>query len=165
MQLWCVRAWEDADDGLEWILLSSLAVTDAKDALEKVEWYRRRWLVEEYHKCLKTGCSMEARQLTSRHALEALLGMLGIVAVHLLELKSSAAGAAPPELVSALSALTKKKLMESEPKEVLREIAKLGGFLARKSDGEPGWTTIWRGWNRLLDIATGLQLAKEMRCG
>ena len=30
-----------------------------------------------------------------------------------------------------------------------REVAKLGGFLGRKSDGDPGWITIWRGWEKL----------------
>jgi hypothetical protein len=30
-----------------------------------------------------------------------------------------------------------------------REVAKLGGFLGRKSDGQPGWITIWRGWEKL----------------
>jgi hypothetical protein len=25
-----------------------------------------------------------------------------------------------------------------------RELAKLGGFLARKHDGEPGWQTLWQ---------------------
>jgi len=32
-------------------------------------------------------------------------------------------------------------------------VAKLGGFLARKSDGEPGVQTIWRGLRRLDDLA------------
>ena len=30
-----------------------------------------------------------------------------------------------------------------------REVAKLGGFLARKGDGEPGWITVWPGWEKL----------------
>jgi hypothetical protein len=34
-----------------------------------------------------------------------------------------------------------------------RETAKLGGFLGRTSDGEPGWQTLWHGFLRLLDAA------------
>ncbi|HUI87078.1 MAG TPA: IS4 family transposase, partial [Anaerolineales bacterium] len=37
-------------------------------------------------------------------------------------------------------------------------IAKLGGFLARKGDGPPGVQTIWRGLNRLSDIAATWRL-------
>ena len=45
--------------------------------------------------------------------------------------------------------------------QAIRWIAKLGGFLGRKSDGEPGLTTIWRGWQRLRDIADTWYLVKE----
>jgi len=38
--------------------------------------------------------------------------------------------------------------------EATRLVAKLGGFLARKSDGEPGVQTIWRGLRRLDDLAS-----------
>jgi hypothetical protein len=44
-----------------------------------------------------------------------------------------------------------KKL--STVSEVVVWIARLGGFLARKSDGQPGMTVIWRGWQRLSDIS------------
>jgi hypothetical protein len=42
------------------------------------------------------------------------------------------------------------------------EIAKLGGFPARKSDGDPGWLRLWRGWLQLLDIAQGVRLAHNL---
>ena len=164
LQVWCIRAWEDDPNGLEWILLSTLAVASEKEALEKVEWYRRRWLVEEYHKCLKTGCSIESRQFQTRHALESVLGLLSIVAIFLLQLKFAEEGDLPLALKTAVSAISKRDMSQASPKEVLREIAKLGGFLARKGDGEPGWQTIWRGWTRLQDIMLGIQLAMESRC-
>ncbi len=47
-----------------------------------------------------------------------------------------------------------------------REIAKLGGFLARRSDGEPGWITIWRGWEKLNTMVEAAQLAINIqKCG
>ena len=45
--------------------------------------------------------------------------------------------------------------------EVLRLIAQLGGFLGRKSDGEPGVKTIWQGLRRIMDVATVLQSLRE----
>jgi hypothetical protein len=47
----------------------------------------------------------------------------------------------------------------------LRCIARLGGFIGRKSDGEPGWITIWRGWQFLLPMVEGFNLARGERCG
>jgi hypothetical protein len=167
---WCIRVWEDAPvEPLEWILVSTDPVECIQDALEKVEWYRNRWIIEEYHKCLKTGCNMEKRQVSTFQSLQALLGLLGIVAVFLLQLKSSVN---PPQisqdLKDALKALSKRKLEDLESWDYLREIAKLGGFLGRKGDGEPGWQTIWKGWNRLQDIAIGLELGAQLakiKCG
>ena len=53
-------------------ILMSHKTTDAASALERIEWYRGRWVVEEYHKALKTGCAMEQRQLRSAQGLRAL---------------------------------------------------------------------------------------------
>jgi len=47
-----------------------------------------------------------------------------------------------------------------------RELAKLGGFLGRKSDGEPGWITIWRGWQKLYLFIRGVELNQTAKkCG
>ena len=46
-------------------------------------------------------------------------------------------------------------------RQAVRSIAQLGGFLGRKSDGEPGVTTLWRGWRRLQDMAATWHLVKE----
>lgn len=168
---WCIRVWEEAlVDPLEWILVSTDPVTSIQDALEKVEWYRNRWIVEEYHKCLKTGCNMEKRQVSTHQSLQALLGFLGIVAVFLLQLKSRANPIEiPASLKAALQALSKRKLEDPETRDYWREIAMLGGFLGRKGDGQPGWQSIWRGWNRLQDIAIGMEIAMEIarieKCG
>ena len=46
------------------------------------------------------------------------------------------------------------------------EYAKLGGFLGRKGDGEPGWITIWRGWEKLHMLVRGAELAAKLKkCG
>jgi hypothetical protein len=164
---WCVRVWEDAEgEPLEWILVSTDPVTCEEDARRVIEWYHHRWLVEEYHKCLKTGCNMEKRQVSTKQSLMALLGILGIVSVFLLQMKSRANPVPISEsLKEALKALSKRRLADDDSRAYLREIAMLGGFLGRKSDGEPGWQTIWKGWNRLHDIALGMEIAQTGKCG
>ncbi|MCW8177245.1 IS4 family transposase, partial [Verminephrobacter aporrectodeae] len=42
-------------------------------------------------------------------------------------------------------------------------IARLGGFLARKRDGEPGVKTIWLGMQRILDFAAGIRFCRELQ--
>ncbi len=63
-------------------------MTNLRVALEVVEWYAQRWVIEDYHKCLKTGCAMEQRQLETADGLLAVLGFLAIVAVRLLQLRT-----------------------------------------------------------------------------
>ena len=64
--VWVIRVWEeqarDAEEPLEWILLTSVPTTTLEQAWERVDWYRHRWLVEDYHQCLTSGCRIEERQ-------------------------------------------------------------------------------------------------------
>jgi hypothetical protein len=171
LDLSCIRVWEDplnlpAPDRIEWLLLTTLPVNSLEDALHAVQLYRQRWLIEEYHKCLKTGCKMENRNLNHASKLLALLGVLSIVAVFLLQLKTPNPRMKPPdELIQLVRRITKAKEDLGRPSALLRRIAMLGGFLGRKSDGEPGWQTIWDGWTRLQDILWGIELAEAIRCG
>jgi hypothetical protein len=90
---WAVRVWElqplQGEKPLEWLLLSNVAVESLEDACERVDWYERRWVVEEYHKGLKSGVQIEGPQLRSRKRLEPLLGLLSVVAVELLRLRDA----------------------------------------------------------------------------
>ena len=171
LDLTCIRVWEDPSvspvaEPIEWLLLTTLPVKSLEDALLAVRLYRERWLVEEYHKCLKTGCSMEERDLNHASKLLALLGVLSIVAVFLLQLKAPDPRTQPPEeLIRVVQRITGAKEDLGKPSALLRRIAMLGGFLGRKGDGEPGWQTIWAGWTRLQDILWGIELAGAMRCG
>ena len=171
LDLTCIRVWEDplnspVREPIEWLLLTTLPVKSVEDALHAVQLYRQRWLVEEYHKCLKTGCKMENRNLNHAHKLLALLGVLSIVAVFLLQLKTPNPRVRPPdELIELVRRITKAKEDLGKPSALLRRIAMLGGFLGRKGDGEPGWQTIWDGWTRLQDILWGIELAEAKRCG
>jgi hypothetical protein len=171
VEAWCIRCWEDAPNGIEWILLTNLPVNTKEDALEKIDWYSTRWLIEEYHKCLKTGCAIEKRQLRSKDGLLAMLGFLGIIATKLLELKFAtrrnpddfAKNHVPLidlQLICSHFHLQKERITVQQ---YWHKVASLGGFIGRKSDGDPGWQTLWKGLLRLFDMISGAELVKN--CG
>lgn len=144
---------------IRWVLLTSLPVQTFDAAWQIIGYYEMRWLVEEYHKALKTGCRTEFRQLKTAGRLEALVGLTSVVAVRLLKLKSLArvdpevpAQRVVPRIWLRMLKLARKRLPRVHDLTVgqfYREVAKLGGFLGRKGDGDPGWITIWRGWEKL----------------
>lgn len=175
--MWVVHAVEvdppkDVEQ-VEWILLTSLPVAGFDEAWRILEYYEKRWLIEEYHKALKTGCRVESRQLQSKEGLERITALLSVVAVRLLQLKSAARTnpACPARhlvplhwIKMLLAARKRSKLTVAMTiREFYREVAKLGGFLGRKSDGEPGWITIWRGWQKLYMFIHGAELAQAIK--
>lgn len=160
--MWCVWAYEvnppSKDDRLEWILYSSAEVEGFADACERLDDYTNRWLIEEWHKALKSGCRVEERQLKTAERLENMVGLMSVEAVRLLQVKSiartdpnrPAQRVVPSQWIEMLCRVRKiKNRARLTVREFYRELAKLGGFLGRKSDGEPGWITIWRGWEKL----------------
>ena len=175
LPVWVLRVWEDTvpagEPPLEWLLLSTLPIENAAQARERADWYRHRWIIEQYHKALKTGCGMEQSQLHDAHALTRLLGLLSIVAVHLLQVETlarsvpdlPASQAVDWQLLEFLCRLRQMDPANMTVYQFWREVAKLGGFLARKRDGEPGWQTLWRGWHYLYPRFEGYLLAQK--CG
>jgi hypothetical protein len=98
-----------------------------------------------------------------------LLGALAIVAVRLPGLRDAARcdGAAPADVPETTIRILAAKLQQSAEcfttnRDFLRGVARLGGFLARKSDGEPGWQTIWKGWFVLMILVEGYELAQTI---
>ena len=171
----------DAPEGvtpIEWVLYTSFPVETFEQVWEVIEIYELRWLVEEYHKALKTGTRVTSRQLKTAGRLEAMVGLMSVVSVRLLQLKTMAntdpdqpARKVVPLLwLQMLKAVRKKlkRVHDLTVYEFYREVAKLGGFIGRKSDGEPGWITTWRGWEKLNNFVRGAQLAQELqsnKCG
>jgi hypothetical protein len=169
-----VRAWEaDPPEGvaaLEWLLVTSVAVTSEQEAWQRVQWYRMRWIVEDYHQCLKTGCQIEARQVQSYEGLRTLLGFLAPLAVRLLQLRAVARAApeqpaqqgVPAEVVQVVAHLLQVSPQQLTARQCWHRIAQAGGYLGRKGDGEPGWKTLWKGWLYVQTLIEGIHLASEL---
>lgn len=154
---------------IRWLLATTLPVETLADAARCVSYYARRWLIERFHYTLKSGCQIETRLLKSLENIERMLATLCIVAWRVMWLVSEArehpdapctAVLCEPEW-KTLHAATHRKhpvpLPDQPPtlREAVRMIAALGGFLGRKSDGEPGLKTVWKGLARLSDMTTG----------
>jgi hypothetical protein len=161
---------------IEWVLYTSLPVRTFQDAWQIIEYYECRWLIEEYHKALKTGCQVQSRLLQDSDRLETMVGLMSVTAVRLLQLKTVArqqpdlpAKKVVPTLWLEMLKAARKKLRRVHDLTIYafyRELAKLGGFLGRTGDGEPGWITIWRGWEKLNTLVRGAELASELqKCG
>ena len=151
---------------VEWVLYTSLPVENFDGAMVIISYYEARWLIEEWHKVLKTGFQVEKRQLKTGARLEAMMGLMSVAAVRLFQLKGEARTApqrpaeevVPPNYVKALKAVRKLGAMTNlSVAGFFRELAKLGGFLGRRRDGEPGWITIWRGWDKLQAMMRGAE--------
>lgn len=150
---------------LSWLLLTTLAVDSFDQAGQIIEYYTRRWIIERFHFVLKSGCGVEQRQLQEVSRLERFLVLANVVAWRLLWL--TYLGRSTPDVPCTVALadyewkalycfVHKTPVAPGQPPSLqaaTRWIAQLGGFLGRKSDGEPGVKVLWRGWRRLMDIS------------
>jgi hypothetical protein len=165
-----VDAPAEVKEPLHWVLLSSLPCRTIAEARRVLGCYTARWHVEEYHKALKSGAGVEDSQLERGGRLEPLIAVLAVVAVRLLNAKmlarsrpegTEAKESFGPEPLAILEKRFGKPKGGWTNQNVLVATARLGGFLARKHDGMPGWQTIWRGWQRLIWMCEGLEILNE----
>ena len=154
-----------------WRLLTNRAVTTLEQAHELIEWYRARWEIEMFFHVLKTGCRVEALQLASLPKIERALALFMVVSWRIARLMRLGRTCADlpaslmfaPDEIRAAYVLTNKPSPSAPPSlnEVVRRVAMLGGFLARKGDGEPGVKTIWIGQQRVMDFAAGVRFMRD----
>ena len=157
---------------LRWVLLTSEDATTFEQAWKIIEYYERRPLIEEYHKCLKTGCQVESRLYRKARRLEPMIGLASVLSVRLLDLKHlarkdperPAEKVIPKRWIEMLSRVLRHPRKIKTVREFIRAMASLGGFMGRKCDGEPGWQTIWNGLDLLLLCTRGADSIAP-RCG
>jgi transposase-like protein/transposase Tn5 family protein len=172
--VWVVRVWEpEPPEGVEelsWVLLTSVPVQTLEQAWERVDWYRARWIVEDYHQGLKTGCRVEQRQVQSYEGLRRLLGLLAPTAVRLLQLRATArqspeqpaSQTLPAAVVQVVAAKAGMPAAQLTTQQCWHTIARFGGYLGRKGDGPPGWKTLWGGWLYIQTLLEGVHLAARL---
>jgi hypothetical protein len=171
--VWIVRVWEASpppgEKGLEWMLLTNHPITTAEEALQIKSWYEWRWTIEELHKAMKTGCSVESLQFHDVDRLRPAIAVLSVLALMLLALRD--AGRDPQartrlaheqideEYIEVLSLWRHRR---SRPDWTVHEfylaLARLGGHSGRKTS-PPGWITLWRGWEKLQLMIDGIRVA------
>lgn len=175
--MWVIEAHETSRvpkgvEPLRWVLLTSEEATTFEQARKIIEYYERRPLIEEYHKCLKTGCQVESQLYRKARRLAPVIGLASVLSVRLLQLKqvarkepeSPAAQVVPKRWLEALPRVLRRPRKIETVREFIRALASLGGFLGRKCDGEPGWQTIWRGLDSLLLCLRGADSIPH-KCG
>jgi hypothetical protein len=183
LAIWVVRVWEPntpaGEEPLEWILLSNVAVEHVADAQQRIDWYERRPIIEEFHKGMKTGCRIESMHFLKIARLEPAIAVLSAVTTTLLRLRDAAR--APdaatrlatdfldPAYVDVLVQHYGSRLNAAPTVlQFYMHVARLGGHQNRKCDGFPGWLTLWRGWARLQAMVDGYHVARRkhrVKCG
>ncbi|HZZ01609.1 IS4 family transposase [Paraburkholderia sp.] len=173
--LTCVEAYEvDAPAGVKpviWRLVTNREAADAHALLELVDWYRARWEIEMFFNVLKNACRVEALQLSQMERVEKALALYMVVSWRIARLMR--VGRTCPELDASLffaadeihgaHVLCKKARPKKPPtlNQMIRMVASLGGFLGRKSDGEPGAKTLWIGMQRVMDAVITIQILRD----
>jgi len=161
-------------EALDWLLLTTLPVGTASECQEVVAIYKLRWLIEDFHLTLKSGCKVEETQLKTAERIEELAAVLSAVAVRILQLRQLARTQPESPCTEILSEDEWRVLWiyhhdQAVPsglppptiREAARMIGRLGGHLGRKSDGMPGVRVLWKGWITLQILIDGYQLAHD----
>jgi hypothetical protein len=179
LAMWVVRVWEPhppkGAEPIEWFLLTNEPVNSLADADRVIGWYQTRWVVEEYHKAMKTGCQIEELQFTDTARLEPMIALLSTIATTLLNLRAASelpdAKTRPAQTlvdlayVEVLSAWRYDEVRDLTVHEFFFALARLGGHQNRPSDKRPGWLVLWRGWTTLQAMLQGVEAIKRKKCG
>lgn len=180
LPMWAVRAFEpNPPKGvkpLEWVLLSNEPVHSVEDAMRILSWYGLRWVSEEWHKALKTGCGVENLQFTATARLEPMIAVLSAVATTLLNLRAAsrredakvrpATDLVSVDYVRVLSGWRYGHVRDNLTIwEFFYALARLGGHQNRKHDKHPGWLVLWRGWTTLQAMLDGAEAIRRRKCG
>lgn len=171
-----VRVYEvDAPEGtepVEWFLLTTEPIASREDVLAIVDIYRRRWVIEEFFRAVKTGCRYEERQLERRHSWLVALAITLPLAWRLLQLRQLARSTPDCPATTVLTTTELEVLQHLRPKafsrgatvrEALLAVAALGGHV--KSNGNPGWLVLHRGLSKLQSLAEGVEIGRHLRAG
>ena len=177
VEVFAIHALEtDVAEGIEpieWMLLSSVPTHTREEALERLAWYARRWTIESWHRVLKSGCRVEARQFGNLDRFVRATALFAVISWRILyaTLLARLDGELPCEvllqpiewraLYCRIHGTTKLPTKIPSLAQVVLWIARLGGYLNRKHDHPPGPTVIWRGFLSLHEITEMYRIFRQ----
>jgi hypothetical protein len=159
---------------LQWKLITNLPIRSKAEAIEKIDWYAMRWKIETFHKILKSGCRAEDSRLRTADRLTNLIAIYCILSWRIFwvtmlsraDPRTDPSEAFTDAEIAVLDQLSPTTAVPDFLPRTLSHytinLAKLGGYLARKGDPPPGNIVMWRGLTRLTDIVLGMQLAGKV---
>ena len=157
----------DVKEPIEWVLLTTLPLSDASEAMLLLDYYTKRWLIERFHFVLKCGCGFEKLQLDQFTTLHKALSLYSIIAWRLLYC-THLAREAPETPAEQVVSPTERHLLElatgqsiTTVKQALMAVAKIGGFVVLPSDPNPGVMSLWIGFRKLHDMLAGFLLLRN----
>ena len=163
-----VRIWEaagaDAQEGIEWTLVTSLPINSPEEALVIVEYYVQRWKIERFHFVLKSGCSVEKIQQRTYEKIKPMLLIYSVIAMYIMAV--TYIGRILPDTSCDVffdtdewqilyRIIHKTKIPPSEPysmSDAIRYLGHLGSYRRAPSNGPPGVKSIWQGLIKLYDF-------------
>lgn len=153
---------------VEWFLLTTVRITSPEDAVQCLRWYCLRWRIEDFHRVLKSGCRIEDIAHDTAERIRRAIAINLVIAwrIMLMTLLGRETVELPPNVlfsdveIQVLHAYAKKKGRDlpSTLRDTVRLVARMGGYLARKSDPEPGHQVLWRGYQQLQIMCEGFAL-------
>lgn len=180
LSLWLVHAVEEQPPPnvkpIEWFVLTTMAITSSEQAERLLAYYCLRWRIEDWHRVLKTGCRIERLRNESAHRLKRAIAIYLVIAwrVMLMALLGREEPGLPPEVlfsdleIEVLTAFANSRRDLKPPEglgDALRLVARLGGYLDRKSDPPPGHQVTWRGYAKLRVMCEAFLLFRQGGAG
>lgn len=146
----------EGSEPIQWYLLTTLPIQNTEDVQKVIQAYLSRWDIEILFRTFKTGCKVEERSLRTADRLYPMFALFLIVAWRINSLsRISRINPKIPctvifsenEWKAAYTAVHKSYPPSTIPtlREMIIMIARLGGYLNRNNDPEPGAKVIWRG--------------------
>lgn len=175
IEIWVIHAVESAPpagtEAVEWFLLTTVNLTSPEDAVQCLRWYCLRWRIEDFHRVLKSGCAIEDVAHDTAERIRRAIAINLVIAwrIMLMTLLGRETPELPAEVLfsdielQVLRAYAKKKRLKppSTLSEAVRLVARIGGYLGRTNDPEPGHQLMWEGYQQLHLMCEGFSLRDE----
>ena len=167
LQIFAVLAVEknppDIEDRIEWLLLTTLDVSNLSEAFQILDYYTCRWQIEMYFRILKGGCKIEKLQLSEPETVMNAIAIYMVISwrIQYLLMLGRACPNLPSDLLFSMDEINSIFIARDKPipdkpptlNEMITSISVLGGFLNRKCDQDPGVKVFWVGLTKLANYA------------